>query len=84
MPSTPNWNEAYRRALTETHPRKLQRRIAVARRAIMERIKLTPTIMPAYEQMMIDDALNSLRTLQAEFDNQFQEFEELHGQSQPG
>jgi regulator of protease activity HflC (stomatin/prohibitin superfamily) len=77
MPPTPDWNELYRLAITETDVRHLPKRIADAHRAIMERIEATAREPLGNEQQRINDALHGLRVLQQEFENRLQEYGEI-------
>jgi hypothetical protein len=76
MPSTPDWNELYRLAITEIDFRQLPKRIASAQNAIVERIAATVTEPCSDEQQMMCDALNGLRVLQKAFENHLQQFGE--------
>jgi hypothetical protein len=81
MPPTPDWNELYRLAITETDVRNLPKRMADAHRAIMERIEATAAKPLGNEQhneqQRIDDALHGLRVLQQEFESCLQEYGEI-------
>src|SRR5260370_24527128 len=74
MPPTPDWNEVYRLAITETDVRNLPKRMADAHRAIMERVEATAAKLLGNEQQRIDYALHGLRVLQPEFENRPQEY----------
>jgi hypothetical protein len=76
MSPTPDWNELYRLAITETDVRKLAKRIADAHRAIMERIEATATDPRGEEQQRINDALHDLHMLQKEFESRLQAYGE--------
>jgi hypothetical protein len=85
MPPTPDWNELYRLAISETDVRNLPKRMADAHRAIMERIEATAAKPLGSEQQRINDALHGLRELQQEFESRMQEYGEIRRgpQSQP-
>jgi hypothetical protein len=77
MPPTPDWNELYRLAITETDFRNLAKRITDARRAIMERMEATATEPGGEEQQKMNDALHGLHLLQKEFESRLQTYGEL-------
>jgi hypothetical protein len=83
MPPTPDWNELYRLAITETDVRNLPKRMADAHRAIMERMEAIAAKPLGDEQQRINDALHGLRLLQQEFESRLQEYGEIRGGPQP-
>lgn len=77
MPPTPDWNELYRLAITETDIRNLAKRITDAHRAILERMEATATEPRGEEQQRMNDALHGLLMLQKEFESRLQAYGEL-------
>ena len=70
MPSVSSdygWKPLYEAALFEADGNKILGRIAVARRAILDRIEFTLTNPSPSEQRAMDDALRNLRRLAQTF-----------------
>ena len=60
----PHWQNEYAAALVETNPQKLPERVEAAEAAIFKRLKHLPQDSDSYiERQVIEDALQSLRTL---------------------
>ena len=75
-----DWKELYQLAILELDPIKLPERIADARRAIIERLEVTPQ---AYEHQELNDALNGLRVIHREYERRLQRYGEQRN-SNPG
>src|SRR3981081_804905 len=65
-PRPQDWKELYQLAMLETDPAKLSPLIAVAHKAILDRIQETLTNPISAEQERLSDALCGLRTLRAD------------------
>jgi len=63
----PGWRKSYKEALSEFNPGKLVERVADAEMAILFRMQALQTSSDGHvERQAIGEALNGLRTLQAE------------------